>query len=49
VKRAEATRGFLRPAVLRRDERGGWVVVDLYIVRALELSPPQLILMGTAM
>jgi DHA3 family tetracycline resistance protein-like MFS transporter len=28
---------------------GGWVVVDLYLVRTLHLSPLQLILIGTAM
>jgi DHA3 family tetracycline resistance protein-like MFS transporter len=28
---------------------GGWVVIDLYLVRTLELSPLQLILIGTAM
>ncbi len=47
MKRPPATTVFYALAFLR--SMPGWVVVDLYLVRDLQLSPLQLILMGTAM
>jgi DHA3 family tetracycline resistance protein-like MFS transporter len=48
VRRADARRLYYALQFMTAMA-GGWVVVDLYLVRVLQLSPLQLILMGTAM
>jgi DHA3 family tetracycline resistance protein-like MFS transporter len=48
VRRADPTRLYYRLSFLQAMSVG-WVVFDLYLVRVLQLSPLQLILMGTVM
>jgi MFS transporter, DHA3 family, tetracycline resistance protein len=48
VKRVDATRLFYALEFVT-SAAGAWVVLDLYLVRVLQLTPLQLILMGTAM